>query len=111
SVHLSLCNCEPASAHGTICGYRSNCRGYNGSCLGCWSTSSRRYRLGRIYNSRLSESIRPGLTSVNQPRNAMGQLAMQFLTERFEGRTQPRREVMTPELVIRSSSGFEPSSM
>ncbi len=61
-------------------------------------------------NSRLSASVRPGLTSVNQPRNAMGRLAMQFLTERFEGRTQPRREIIAPELVVRSSSGFKPSS-
>src|SRR5699024_3573051 len=62
-------------------------------------------------NSRLSESIRPGLTSVNQPRTALGQLAMHFLTARFERPAPPRREVMTPELVIPSSSGFEPSSM
>lgn len=55
-------------------------------------------------NSRLSASVRPGLTSVHQPRNAMGQLAMQLLKERFDGRVEPRREVLAPQLVVRSSS-------
>lgn len=55
-------------------------------------------------NSRLAASVRPGLTTVHQPRNAMGQLAMQLLKERFDGREEPRREVIAPQLVVRSSS-------
>lgn len=55
-------------------------------------------------NSTLAAAVRPGLTSVHQPRSAMGQRAMQYLLERLDGRTAQRRHVMRPELVVRASS-------
>lgn len=55
-------------------------------------------------NSTLASAVRPALTSVDQPRNSMGKLAMQYLMERIEGRTEQRIEIMAPRLVLRSSS-------
>ena len=50
------------------------------------------------------------LTTVNQPRFEMGQLAMSTLLERIElGRSQPRHAVLPPSLVIRSTTGPPPS--
>jgi DNA-binding LacI/PurR family transcriptional regulator len=49
------------------------------------------------------------LTSVNQPRQQMGHLAAQMLHERIEGRrTRARRQVVTPTLVARRSTGPGP---
>jgi DNA-binding LacI/PurR family transcriptional regulator len=46
------------------------------------------------------------LTTVDQPREAMGRLAMSALLERMEaGRTEPARHVLPPSLVIRRTSG------
>lgn len=55
-------------------------------------------------NSTLASAMRPGLTSVDQPRNDMGNLAMRYLLERIAGRTEQRVEIMTPRLVPRNSS-------
>lgn len=55
-------------------------------------------------NSTLASAVRPALTSVDQPRNSMGKLAMSYLLERIEGRTEQRTEIMTPRLVPRHSS-------
>lgn len=44
------------------------------------------------------------LTSVDQPRMQMGRTAVEMLTERLEGRTTPRHEVLAPTLVERRSS-------
>ena len=55
-------------------------------------------------NSQLASAVRPALTSINQPRNAMGKQAMQFLLERLAGNTEQRVTIMTPELVVRGSS-------
>lgn len=48
------------------------------------------------------------LTSVDQPRGAMGRLALELLLERQDGRTAPRHEIVQPELVARRSSGPPP---
>lgn len=56
-------------------------------------------------NSALAAAIRPTLSSVDQPRNRMGRLAVTLLHERLSGRVRPRVEVMTPHLVVRASSG------
>ena len=49
------------------------------------------------------ESVR--LTTIDQPRAAMGAAAVDLLLERLEGgRTTPRRIVLAPSLVIRDSS-------
>jgi DNA-binding LacI/PurR family transcriptional regulator len=46
------------------------------------------------------------LTTVNQPRAAMGRLAMAAFLERMEnGRTAPARHVVPPSLVVRRTSG------
>jgi DNA-binding LacI/PurR family transcriptional regulator len=50
------------------------------------------------------------LTTVNQPRQEMGRLAMKALLERIEGgRTEAIRHVTTPSLVIRRTTGPAPA--
>lgn len=55
-------------------------------------------------NTDLAASVRPGLTSVDQPRLAMGRLAMDILTEMLGG-ADARHEVVEPTLVVRGSTG------
>lgn len=55
-------------------------------------------------NSTLASAVRPALTSVDQPRNSMGKLAMSYLMEHIDGRTEQRVQIMTPQLVPRDSS-------
>ncbi len=51
------------------------------------------------------------LTTVDQPRLKMGQLAMSALLERIElGRSQPRRAVLPPRLVVRRTTAPPPKS-
>ncbi|MFC7330149.1 LacI family DNA-binding transcriptional regulator [Marinactinospora rubrisoli] len=59
-------------------------------------------------NTVLAETVRPRLTSVDQPRTVMGRLAVDMLLERFSGRTADRREVLAPDLVIRDSTASAP---
>jgi DNA-binding LacI/PurR family transcriptional regulator len=50
------------------------------------------------------------LTTVNQPRAEMGQLATSALLERIEvGRSQPRHAVLPPSLVIRKTTAPPPA--
>ncbi|GAB3999028.1 LacI family DNA-binding transcriptional regulator [Glycomyces albus] len=44
------------------------------------------------------------LTTVNQDGERLGSLAAELLLERISGRTEPRHEVIDPELVVRSST-------
>lgn len=55
-------------------------------------------------NSTLAQTVRPRLTSVDQPRAAMGRLALTLLVERFAGRSEPRHEVVVPRLIVRDST-------
>ncbi|GAB3709312.1 LacI family DNA-binding transcriptional regulator [Nocardiopsis nanhaiensis] len=55
-------------------------------------------------NTSLSETVRPRLTSVDQPRLVMGRLATRLLLERVGGRTGDRHEVLAPSLVVRAST-------
>ncbi|MEV6851796.1 LacI family DNA-binding transcriptional regulator [Actinoplanes sp. NPDC051411] len=55
-------------------------------------------------NSRIASHPLIQLTSVDQEGERMGQLAAQLLLERFGGRTQACREVIVPQLIVRSSS-------
>ena len=56
-------------------------------------------------NTYLAELALVSLTSVDQPRRDMGVLAARLLLERIEsGRTEPRREVLKPRLIRRSTS-------
>ena len=57
------------------------------------------------YNdSRLAAAIRPGLTSVHQPRGPMGELALTYLLERIDGREEDKVSIMEPTLSIRQTS-------
>jgi len=56
-------------------------------------------------NSYLAQLSNVSLTSIEQPRHEMGILAARFLLDRIESeRTEPRREVLKPRLVPRSTS-------
>jgi DNA-binding LacI/PurR family transcriptional regulator len=53
----------------------------------------------------------PPLTTLRRPQREYGQLAMQFLLERIEGRApeQPRRRLFPCELVVRRTTGPAPA--
>lgn len=55
-------------------------------------------------NSTLARTVRPRLTSVDQPRAAMGRLALDLLVERLGGRSEERHEVAVPRLIVRGST-------
>jgi LacI family transcriptional regulator len=44
------------------------------------------------------------LTSINQSGTRMGEIVVRLLLERIAGRTEPVHEVITPKLMIRTSS-------
>jgi LacI family transcriptional regulator len=60
-------------------------------------------------NSPLSEIGPISLTTVDQSGLEMGSLAADLLLERIAGRRESRHEIMTPSLVVRSSSGPAPN--
>lgn len=49
------------------------------------------------------------LTTVNQPRLTMGEMAVAALLERLNGRDEPVRHTLDPELVVRGTTGPPPS--
>ena len=55
-------------------------------------------------NSSVCQVLRPQLTSVNQPRTRMGQMALEMLSERIGGRTEDKHVTIAPQLVIREST-------
>lgn len=55
-------------------------------------------------STRQTEMIRPRLTSVGQPRHAMGAAVIQLLRERWAGRADVREVVLRPSLDVREST-------
>lgn len=55
-------------------------------------------------NARLGAMRQLGLTSIDQPRALMGQVALRQLLERIDGRTKARVTVLSPTLVVRTST-------
>jgi DNA-binding LacI/PurR family transcriptional regulator len=56
-------------------------------------------------NTSLAALRHISLTTVHQPRLEMGEMAVSALIERIEeGRTRPRRAVLTPRLIVRGTS-------
>lgn len=60
-------------------------------------------------SSAVALTVRPHLTSVNQPRSEMGRLAAQMLQERWRGREHDAASVVTPVLRVRASTGTGPA--
>jgi DNA-binding LacI/PurR family transcriptional regulator len=61
-------------------------------------------------NTSLAQMRQVNLTTVNQPREEMGRLAMEAVLGRIDGgRTAPVRHVTTPTLMVRGSTGPAPS--
>jgi len=52
----------------------------------------------------LARRARPTLTSIVQPRQQMGALAVELLRERQGGRTDDRDEVLSPSIAVRAST-------
>jgi DNA-binding LacI/PurR family transcriptional regulator len=61
-------------------------------------------------NASFAAQRRVGLTSIDQPRVEMGELAASLLQERFAGRTDASRHVLAPKLVERDSTASRTSS-
>lgn len=58
------------------------------------------------YDDTLLASISTtSLTTVHQPRQLLGQRALELLVERMRGRSEARHELIEPRLVVRSSTG------
>lgn len=55
-------------------------------------------------NTSIAAQRRVGLTTVDQPRGEIGELAAVRLTERFGGRATPTRLVLAPKLVVRDTT-------
>ena len=60
-------------------------------------------------SSTVALTVRPHLTSVNQPRSEMGRLAAQMLQERWRGREHDSLSVVAPVLRVRGSTGIGPA--
>lgn len=59
-------------------------------------------------SSAVALTVRPHLTSVNQPRQEMGRIAARMLRERFAGRAHDARSIVEPVLIVRDSTGTGP---
>ena len=60
-------------------------------------------------NTSLAAMRHLSLTTVHQPRHDIGQMAMDLLIERIRGgRVKPRRVVLAPTLVVRSTTAPPP---
>lgn len=60
-------------------------------------------------SSAVALTVRPHLTSVNQPRQEMGRIAARMLRERFAGRAHDARSIVEPALIVRDSTSTGPA--
>ena len=60
-------------------------------------------------DTRLAATSTASLTTVHQPRPQLGHRALELLSERLEGRTEARHELVEPRLVVRTTSGPAPA--
>lgn len=60
-------------------------------------------------SSAVALTVRPHLTSVNQPRQEMGRIAARMVQERREGRVTDSRSIAEPVLRVRDSTGPGPA--
>lgn len=59
-------------------------------------------------NTLFAREYRPRLTSVDQPRQAMGSRAVEMILEKLSGRSADRHEVLAPQLITRESTATPP---
>jgi DNA-binding LacI/PurR family transcriptional regulator len=59
-------------------------------------------------NTLFARAFRPRLTSIDQPRHAMGTQAVDMILEKLAGREIDRHEVLRPKLITRESTSTPP---
>ncbi|MVT27194.1 LacI family DNA-binding transcriptional regulator [Nesterenkonia alkaliphila] len=75
-----------------------------GACLDAGLNLPEQLSIVGYDNSSVCQMLRPQLTTVDQPRARMGELALEMLRERIAGRTDDKHITIAPKLVVRDST-------